>query len=156
LADRPEAFTNVSQLSDGGWQVEIGMSHLPYRCTLRFKEQSRGARAELECDSVTMSGVPIRPALVRGMADDLERFQEHARAAIIALRGNGGGVLRRPVRRKRELTDGFLRDVVRRHSAHGAAGRPPTATLAAEEGVTSSAVKGWLRRARERGIEGAS
>ena len=112
------------------------------------------AAIELDCDAVTISGAPIRDSLVRGMADDLERFQEHARAAIIALRGNGGGVLTRPVRRKRELTDDFLRDVVRRHAAHQAAGDPPTATLAAEEGVTPSAVKGWLRRARERGIKG--
>ena len=155
MTARAEAFTNVTELSGGEWRVEIGMSHLPYRCTLHFTEQRQDEAVELVCDAVTISGDVVRDSLVRGMADDLERFEEHARAAIVALRGNGGGVLRRPVRRKRELTEDFLREVVRRHSEHEAAGRPPTATLAAEEGVTPSAVKGWLRRARERGIKGS-
>jgi len=120
---------------------------------LRFTEHRKGDTTELVCNGFTLEGGAVRDSWIRAMAHDFDSWADHARAAIIALRGNGGGVLRRPVRRKRELTDDFLLDVVRRHRAHNAAGRPPTATLAAEEGVTTGAVKGWLRRARARGIE---
>ena len=71
----------------------------------------------------------------------------------MAFRENGEEIAPRAVRRQRDLTDEFLAGVVRRHAAHQANGRPPTQTLAAEEGVTAGAVKNWLRRAREAGIE---
>ena len=148
-----EAWTKVTQTAPGEWTVEVGMGHVPYQCSMHYQERPSGDQVELVCDSITLSGGVVRATWLRDMADDLERFEYHARAAIAALRPAGGGELRRAPRRHRELTDEFLAEIVRRRAEHEAAGRPPTATLATEEGVSTGAVKNWLRKAREAGIE---
>ena len=151
---RAEATTRVTRDSDTTWRVEIGYTHLPIRYTLHLEERRESDALQLVCDGVTLEapGATVRASLIRGLADNFERYEQHARAAVMAFRENGEELAPRPVRRQRELTDEFLADVLRRHAAHRAAGRPPTQTLAAEEGVTVGAVKNWLRKAREAGI----
>jgi hypothetical protein len=149
MAATPEAYTNIADLGGGRWRVEIGIKNRPYRQVLTMSEQPKG----LVCNSFCLEGEVVREAWLRAAADGFEAYADHARAAIVALRGGDTeGTLRRPVRRRRELTDEFLTEVVQRHEAYKAEGRPPTATLAAEEGVSTSTVKLWLSHARARGI----
>ena len=149
-----ESHTRVDQTAKDTWEVQVSFSHLPFVYTIRFKERHAGDRVDLVCDGVTLEtpdGV-VRDSLLRGLADNFDRYEQHARAEVAALRENGERIAQRPVRRQRRLDKDFLQEIVNRHEAHRAGGRPPTATLAAEEGVTVGAVKNWLRRAREAGI----
>jgi hypothetical protein len=157
MSEQAEAHTLTRQTGPKQWEVQIGMSHTPERHTLRFVERRSDDTVELVCDAfkVENEGSVIRASLIRGAAEVFERFEDHARASVIALRGTGDGerIVKRPVQRQRQLTNEFLADIARRHAEHEAGGRPPTASIAAEEGVTVGAVKNWLRKARERGVE---
>ena len=149
MAATPEGYTNIDNLGGGRWRVTIGVRNRPYREVLALSERDEG----LVCDGLCLEGEVVRDAWIRSAADSFDTYVDHARAAIVALHGGDAvGAFRRPVRRRRDLTDEFLAEVVRRHEGYKSAGRPPTATLAAEEGVGTSTVKLWLQRARERGI----
>lgn len=152
---RGEFSTKVTQIGKSSWTVEVSFSHLPFDYAVHFVERHEDDRLAMVCESVTIvvSGGVVRDSLIRDFAGDFGRYESIARAAVAAVRANGGEIASPPVRRQRKLTPTFLAEIVRRHDAHAAAGRPPTATLAAEEGVTVGAVKNWLRRARKAGIE---
>jgi hypothetical protein len=85
---------------------------------------------------------------------DLTTFERAARntleyltAETLTVRGPAPGSVRR------ELTDDFLADIVRRHRAYSEEGPSPTQRLAREENVGLSTVKNWLAKAKEAGIE---
>ena len=159
VTDQQAKFvTATTPLGADAWVVEISFTHLPHRYTFHLIGRRKGDAVDLECDGawIEAPGGVVRSTAVRELADNFDRYEQHARNSVLSLRGDGGEVIPRPVRRQRKLTNEFLRDIARRHASHEAAGRPPTATLAAEEGVTVGAVKNWLRKVRERGIEGTS
>ena len=62
-----------------------------------------------------------------------------------------GNFTARP-RERRNLSDEFLRDVVRRHREYERQGTQATAALAREERVGTSTVRNWLRKARDAGV----
>jgi hypothetical protein len=93
---------------------------------------------------------------LRELADRFDQLEDVARATFTQATLGAGERAAPKVRTRRELSEGFLRDVVRRHARHRDQGRAPTAALAREEGVSTGTVKHWLRRARELGIEEAS
>jgi hypothetical protein len=72
---------------------------------------------------------------------------EYLTAETLTVRGPAPGSARR------ELTDDFLADIVRRHRAYSEEGPSPTQRLAREENVGLSTVKNWLAKAKEAGIE---
>jgi hypothetical protein len=92
----------------------------------------------------------VTPPVVRDFLGQWERLEQAARLNLESFLGGG---FTRSVRTRRELSDEFLADVVRRHRQFGARGVAPTEALAREEGVGSSTVRNWLRKAREAGIE---
>ena len=118
---------------------------------IRFTERRTDDAVDLVCDGITLNTTEgaVRASLLRDLADNFDRYEQHARAQVAAFHETGATIASRPVRRQRKLTPAFLADIARRYKAHEAAGRPPTATIAAEEGVTVGAVKNWMRRARK-------
>jgi hypothetical protein len=152
--ERPNFLTHVEQVSDDAWRVELVNNLAAERHVVELREErDPDGKLFLATTHVGVSSDLVRAHDLRRAADRLERLEDHARSAVLAVRE--GETIQPPgVRRHRKLTDDFLASVVRRHEQLREAGRPPTAALAAEQGVTPGAVKNWLRKARERGIEG--
>jgi hypothetical protein len=95
------------------------------------------------------------PAALTGPAvrDFLGSWDRYANVARDILEAHLGGGIERAPRTRRELTNEFLADVVRRHADYRRQGVAPTEALAREEGVGTSTVRNWLGKARKRGIE---
>jgi hypothetical protein len=90
------------------------------------------------------------------MTDLAQRWNQLVRMAQLNLESVGpleGRSAYRKTRERRKMTREFLEDIARRHAGAAANGVSPTQTIAREERVSTSTVKSWLRKARERGIE---
>jgi hypothetical protein len=115
-----------------------------HRCVLRYERTAAGlelAELQIEQDFDDPADREIEPVSTRLIAQ-LDRTAREALALMDPEPEDASRV-------RRELTPEFLRDVLRRHLEHGGS----TEALAREEGVGTSTVRHWLRKAREAGIE---
>lgn len=155
-----ETWTHVEPDPRGGWRVAVSLGGSPLRYVFHLAERRHGEGVELVCANVEIAQpddeplVPVTAPVVRELADRFDQFQRIAWAAVV-FHDSSGTKVAPGVRTRRELSPDFLHDVVERHAAHRAHGRPPTQTLAREEQVSTGTVKNWLRKAREAGIEAA-
>ncbi len=96
----------------------------------------------------------VSAAAIADFKENWTRYERAARTTLASAIGDPA-LTARP-RERRVLSDEFLADVLTRHRAAERRGLQGTATVAREELVGTSTVRNWLRKARERGIEGAS
>lgn len=103
-------------------------------------------------DPSTLEGAETLPtitqAVIRDLANHFETLEPVARANLSLLTGVPA---RTEVRTRRELTDGFLRDIAARYQAHLERGDSPTQMIMREERVSRRTVRYWLQRARAAG-----
>jgi hypothetical protein len=90
----------------------------------------------------------ITPPVMRDLASRFQRLEQVARAHL----GTAPGVERVDIpRRRRELSDAFLRGVAASYRAYRDNGWSPTQTLARENGVSRRTAASWVAKAREAG-----
>ena len=129
--------------------VTITPNGSPLRYVMQMDPREDGTLAcvGIAIDQPVDDRRPITQPAVREFADRFAQFERAARNAVEML---GEMIEVKPaLRTRRELSDEFLRDVLRRHHDYRAEGLPPTQTLARAEGVSDGTVKYWLRKARK-------
>jgi hypothetical protein len=158
--------TTPPSRNDPLWRVHVHTEGDPHAYVLGFPElKAEDGETAIPLAEATITQAPadvpeearmITGPVVRDFADHLHAYEQAARFNLTRGAGRAGAAtdrFSRGPRTRRELSEGFLRDVVRRHAEFRERGLSPTLTLARDEGVSPSTVKHWLRKAREAGID---
>ena len=143
--------TTAPNAITGKLDVGIVLDDAPYRFVFHLDDGRKhvivtGVSVELTDPA---GPLPIPPAVLRELADRYLVLESHALAEAQTLGKMVGADLHvRPAYRHRKLTPEFLAGIQQRHAELSAAGLAPTQTIAKAEGVSTGAVKHWLRQAR--------
>jgi hypothetical protein len=133
-------FAYLASVEDDGSDADISCVEFWLEQDVDSPEELAGADTE---------DVPLVTAAV--LHDLAGRFHNLEAIAHAHLGAAAGVDHVSGARRRRELSDAFLRDVADRYRAHRDAGAGPVQALARERGVSRRTAGYWVQRAREAG-----